>query len=201
MGERDSGIVPVILAAGASSRMGRPKALLDFGGRCALELVLDAVAGLAEPIVVLGPDRAAVEARVALPRVALNPDPASGQTASLRAGLALLPAEAEGFAFLPVDVALVTRGHVARLAAAFRAEPGKSVFIPSHRQRRGHPVLCRRELAVEILALESGASARAAVLRDPGRIGYVVFDDAYTLMDMDTQEDYARALAAWRGRA
>lgn len=200
MSEPDSRLVPLVLAAGASSRMGRPKALLDFDGRCALELVLDALADLAPPVVVLGPDRAEVEARVRLDRVAVNPDPASGQTASLRAGLALLPPDVEGFAFLPVDVALVTRAHVARLVEAYRAERRKSVFIPSHAMRRGHPVLCRRELAAEILALPAGAPARDAVHRDPGRIAHVAFDDAYTLMDMDTPEDYERARAAYRGR-
>jgi CTP:molybdopterin cytidylyltransferase MocA len=200
MSEPDSRVVPIVLAAGASSRMGRPKALLDFDGRCALELVLDAVGSLAPPIVVLGPNRAEVEARVRLDRVAVNPDPASGQTASLRAGLALLPADAEAFLFLPVDVALVTRAHVARLLAAYRAEAEKSVFVPSHAGRRGHPVLCRRGIAGELLALPAGAPAREAVLRDPGRVAHVVFDDAYTLMDMDSPADYEAALAAWRSR-
>jgi molybdenum cofactor cytidylyltransferase len=195
-------IVPLILAAGGSTRMGRPKALLDFDGRTCLELALDAMAGLATPVVVLGPNRAELEARVDLSaaRVAVNPDVSSGQTASLKAGLALLDPAADGFLFQPVDCPLVTRRDVARLVDAFRAQPSKDVFVPSHALRRGHPILCRRGIAREILELPPGTPARAALFGRPERLVHVLFDEAYILMDMDTPEDYAGCLAAWRAR-
>src|SRR5438067_8801497 len=102
-------VIPIVLAAGASSRMGRPKALLDFDGRTALALALEAMAGLAPPIIVLGPNRPEIEARVNLSgaRVAINPDVSRGQSASLRAALAMLPLEGEAFVFMPVDYPLV----------------------------------------------------------------------------------------------
>ena len=195
-------LTPVILAAGGSSRMGRPKALLDFDGRTCLELALEAMGGLGPPIVVLGPNRAEVEARVDLgrARVAVNPDVASGQTASLKAALALLERDAEAFLFQPVDYPLVSRAEVARLVAAFRADPSKSVFIPSHAMRRGHPVLCRRGVAAEILAPPPGTPARTVLGGRPERIAHVLFDEAYVLMDMDTPGDYAGCLAAYRAR-
>src|SRR5256886_3891836 len=88
--------LPIVLAAGASSRMGRPKALLDFDGRTALDLILEAVRGQGTPIVVLGPNHDEIRARVEMDgvQVAYNLEVDSGQTASLRAGLALLPPEA-----------------------------------------------------------------------------------------------------------
>ena len=195
-------IVPILLAAGRSSRMGRPKALLDFDGRTALALALEAMAGLAPPVVLLGPNRAEIEAQVNLAgaRVAVNPDVMSGQTASLRAGLAMLPPEAEAFVFMPVDYPLVRRSDVVRLVEAARAAPSKAVFIPSHAMRRGHPVLCRRALAAEILALPPEAPARTALHADATRVEYVLFEEAYVLMDMNTPEDYARCLEAFRGR-
>jgi len=197
-------ITPILLAAGASTRMGRPKALLDFDGRTCLELALEAVRGAATPIVVLGPNHEEIRARVSLDdvRVAYNLEVDTGQTASLRAGLALLPPEAEAFLFMPVDVPLVRSIEVARLVDAFRAnrDPGKSVFVPSHDLKRGHPVLCRRDLAAEILALPAGASAREVMNREGRRVAYVLFSEAYVLMDMDTPEDYVRCLGAYRAR-
>lgn len=197
-----SDLVPIVLAAGASSRMGRPKALLDFDGKTALQLVLEAVRGHAEPLVVLGPNHEEIRSRVDLRgvRVALNLDVDSGQTTSLKVALALLPAGAGAFFFMPVDFPLVRAADVARLVEAWRAGPGKAIFIPSHDRKRGHPVLCRRELAEEFLSLPPGASARDVVNRDNLRISYVIYSEAYLLMDMDTPEDYVRCLEAYRAR-
>ena len=193
-----SSLAPILLAAGASSRMGRPKALLDFDGRTCLELALDAVRGHAPPIVVLGHNHQEIRTRVPLDsvRVALNPDVESGQTASLRAGLALLPPEAAAFFFMPIDFPLVSAADVARLVEACRSnrDSSKSIFIPSHMMKRGHPVLCRRDLAAEFLALPAGDSAREVINRDATRITYVEYPEAYVLMDMDTPEDFARIL-------
>jgi CTP:molybdopterin cytidylyltransferase MocA len=199
-------LTPIILAAGASTRMGRPKALLDFDGKTALELALDAVAGHGTPVVVLGPNHEEIEAAVDLrrrsTRTALNLDVHSGQTASLVRGLSALPAQADAFFFMPVDFPLVSAADVARLVEAYRADrdASTSIFIPSHGMKRGHPVLCRRELAAEFRALPADASAREVIDRDPARIAYVLFPDAHVLMDMDTPEDYVRCLGAYRAR-
>ena len=76
----------------------------------------------------------------------------------------------------------------------------KSIFVPSHDLKRGHPVLCRRELAAEFLALPAGGSARDVVNRVNSRVAYVIYPEAYVLMDMDTPEDYVRCLEAYRAR-
>ncbi|HVR87832.1 MAG TPA: nucleotidyltransferase family protein [Planctomycetota bacterium] len=198
-------ITPILLAAGASRRMGRPKALLEFGEKTCLEGGLLAVGGLGTPIVVLGPDRAEIEARIPLGgvRVAVNPVPESGQTASLKAGLALLPPEEEGFLVLPVDFPLVFRSDVERLVAAFEREgpSGRPMVVPSHRMKRGHPLVCRQALAAEFLALPETATAREVLGADPRRMVYVLFDEEYVLLDMDTPEDYRRCLRAFRRRS
>ena len=200
-----SDLVPIVLAAGASSRMGQPKALLDFDGRPALQLVLDAVHGHGTPIVVLGPNHAEIRNRMALGkvRVMLNLNPDTGQTASLQAALSILPKDAEGFFFMPVDFPVVAAADVDRLVEAFRAErdPAKKIFVPSNGMKRGHPILCRRELAAEFLALREGASAREVVNRVNSRLAYVIYPEAYVLMDMDTPEDYRRCLEAYRVRS
>lgn len=185
--------------------MGTPKALLEFDGRTALEIAVEAVRGHAPPIVVLGPNHEEIRKRAPLRGVrwVYNLDVESGQTQSLRVALMLLPPAAEAFFFMPVDYPLVSAAEVGRLVAAYRdnTDPAKSVFIPSHDLRRGHPVLCRRALADEFAALKSGGSARDVLNRDNPRVSYVIYPEAYVLMDMDTPEDYARCLDAYRARA
>ncbi len=197
-------IAPILLAAGASSRMGSPKALLDFDGKACLEIALDAVRGLGGPIVVLGPNREEIRRRVDLgaATVAVNDDVASGQAASLKAALALLPASAAAFLFYPVDFPLVSSDEVGRLVEACVrcSDPEKALFIPSHDLKRGHPVLCRSALAAEFLGLPPGAPARTVINARPSRIAYVTYEQAYILMDMDTPEDYAECLEAYRAR-
>lgn len=193
-------ITPVVLAAGASRRMGRPKALLNFDGRTALDRVLEAFAGLGAPVVVLGAAAGKIAPRLpAGTRVVVNPDPDAGQTSSLKAGIRAVPPDAEGFLFHPVDFPLVRAGDVARLVDAFRASRA-SVVLPAFGFRRGHPVLCRPPVGSRILALPDRLPARVAVHADPGAILHVPVDGPYLLMDMDTPSDYARCLAAFRAR-
>lgn len=199
-------ITPIILAAGASTRMGQPKALLDFDGKSALDLVLEAVKGLGLPIVVLGAAREEILSRL-LPKmtvdgvkVVFNEHPERGQTSSLKTGLAALPGSSSAFLFHPVDFPLVTPADVARLVATASEHSDKALFIPSHAMRRGHPVLCRRDVAAEFLALPDEAPARDVIRARPERIAHVEFPEAFILMDMDTPRDYAGCLDAYRKR-
>lgn len=199
------GVIPLILAAGAGSRMGRPKALLDFDGKCCLELILEAVRGLLTPIVVLGAAREAIRERVDLgaAHVAVNETWERGQTSSLKTGLSFLPPAASAFLLFPMDFPLVTANEVGRVVDAFvRCEdPDKALFIPAHGARHGHPVLCRREIAREFLALPDDGPARSVTKSDPRRICYVDFEQSYVITDMDTPEEYAACLEAYRSRA
>jgi molybdenum cofactor cytidylyltransferase len=197
-------ITPIVLAAGASTRMGRPKALLDFDGRACLELVLDALQGHLSPIVVLGPNFGEIQKQVDLRgvRKIINHDVELGPSHSLKVALMLPSPRAEAFLFMPVDYPLLRASDVARIVDAYEAkeDPRKAIFIPSHAMRRGHPVLFRKDLAREFLDLPAPATPRDVINRDPGRLAYVDFPEAYVLMDMDTPEDYVRCLEAYRAR-
>ncbi|MCE9582462.1 MAG: nucleotidyltransferase family protein, partial [Planctomycetes bacterium] len=144
-------LTPIILAAGASSRMGSPKSLLELGGRLALDRVLDtaAEAGLGRAIVVLGAEADAVAAKTDLARatVVRNPDWATGMTSSVQAGIRALPRTAEGFFVWPVDLPLVTASTLAELASRFwilRQNRRDPIVLPKS-SRRGHPVLFDRK--------------------------------------------------------
>jgi CTP:molybdopterin cytidylyltransferase MocA len=197
-------IVAVVLAAGASSRMGRPKALLDFDGTTCIALVLTACreGGVASAVVVTSPEGPDLlpQGAGALPVVtAVNEHPERGMLSSLQAGLRRLPTAAAGFLLFPVDFPIVPAAEVRRLTAGFAARrPGQRIFIPSFERRRGHPVLLDAALAAELLALGEDATARAVMTAHDGEIAYVEAADERVLMDMDTPENYQRCLERYR---
>jgi CTP:molybdopterin cytidylyltransferase MocA len=193
--------------------MGSPKELLEFQGVTCLEKVLAACAGacLSEPILVTRAERAALLTEL-LHRwqrpatVVVNPRPELGQTSSLRAGLAQLPPDADGFAIYPVDHPLVTAADVCRLGDTFEAAfaaagtVSRPVLVaPSFAGRRGHPVFVDAQLGPAILALPETGSARDVLRPLSDRTRFVSFDDDRVLIDMDTPaayEECQRRLAA-----
>ena len=197
----------MVLAAGASTRMGRPKELLEFQGVTCLELVLRACAGagLGAPVLVTRQERCAQLAALLGPefpdvRLVVNPTPELGQTSSLRAGLASLPGESRGFLIYPVDHPLVTAADLARLAIVFtEAASPVSIVAPSFQHRRGHPVIVAAALAPALLALPPGASPREILSPAAATTRFVDFDDDRVLLDMDTPEAYETARQRHRG--
>src|SRR5262245_53380779 len=167
-----------ILAGGGSRRMERPKAALPIAGEPFVARISRILleTGLAPRIVVAGTH--ARETWDALPpddgivRLA-NPAPERGQLSSLKVALRWLVAETSGCP--AVLVALVDHPAVAGPTyralrdAAADAAAGAAVFVPTHRGRRGHPVVFARSVWEELLALPDTASARVAVHRDPAR--------------------------------
>jgi molybdenum cofactor cytidylyltransferase len=170
--------------------------LLPFDGVPALRLVLDACQGLATPIVVLGKQAEIVQAAIPLEQGVINPDPSRGQTSSLKLGLSRA---ADAFLLFPADHPLITREDVAAVVKAFRPGSGR-IVIPSFNKRRGHPVAFDRSIREEILALADHESVRTVINRNSDRIDYVNSESPGILMDMDTPEDYARCLEAYRAR-
>ena len=189
-------VVAVVLAAGASSRMGRPKALLDFDGTPCVGRVVDTCrqAGVSQVVLVTAPGGAEVRAQCAGTIEAINQQPERGMLSSLQAGLERLPGAA-GFLIFPVDFPVVPAAEVRRLIEAFgRRGAGQRIFIPSFDRRRGHPVLVEAGLAPEFLALPPQSSARAVMAAHEREIAYVEAADDLVLLDMDTPEDYRRCL-------
>jgi molybdenum cofactor cytidylyltransferase len=197
-------IAAIVLAAGESSRMGRPKPLCAFGDRPALELVLDACgrAGLIR-VVVLGHAADQIRAGVTFGGsiVVDNPEYDKGQTSSLQAGLRALPDGVTAFVLFPADHPLITADEINPLILEYRRRKHeRQIFVPSYNLKRGHPVLFDASLREELLKLPPDTPARRVIDLHPGRIAYVEIPTAAILMDMDTPEDYARCLEEWGRR-
>jgi CTP:molybdopterin cytidylyltransferase MocA len=186
-------VVAILLAAGRGSRMGRPKADLELGGRTALIRCIDALAAadILEIRVVLAEPRDLDRARVLV-----NDRPDRGQTSSLKIALTDTPA-GQDFAIHTVDHPLVTGGDVRTLLEAFAARPsGACIVAPSVDERRGHPTVFEASLRDEFLALADDEPAHVVVRRDPSRVHHVSMDRPWLVRDIDTPEDLADARAA-----
>jgi molybdenum cofactor cytidylyltransferase len=196
MGSR---VHPIVLAAGASSRMGFPKALLRFRGSSALELILGCCrrAGTEDPLVVLGHDkeRIAPEAERLGYRVVTNPCPEQGQTSSLKAGVRALEAIAGALLIFPVDQPLVAPATIEALARAWRARRQETpIVVPRHGDRCGHPALLDLTLREEILALGDKQPAHEVIWRVPARMLDLEVDDHHVLDRINTRQEYERTL-------
>jgi molybdenum cofactor cytidylyltransferase len=193
-----SHVAALILAAGSSSRMGRPKQLLDWGGRPLVRVAAEtALAARLDPLlVVVGGAQAEVEAALAdLPlRLVANPSYAAGQSTSLRVGIAALGPEVAAVVVLLGDQPFMTPPIVERLVAAWQSS-GATIVAPSYAGQRGNPVLFDRAVFPELLAIEGDQGARAVLAADPARVTLVAFDDPRPLADVDTPEDYQRLIA------
>lgn len=188
-------IAGIILEAGASSRMGTPKALLDYRGETFVGRLVRVLGTSCNPVmVVLGYHADVIRRQVpAIAKVVVNPDPARGQLSSLQTGLAALPPEADGFAFIPVDSPAVAEDTVAKLARAFEHRNPFTLFvIPRQAGKRGHPVIAARSIAAEFLALPPTAEAREVVHAHVDRTEYVDVDDSGIFTDVDDPEAYRR---------
>ncbi|WP_432822601.1 nucleotidyltransferase family protein, partial [Trichloromonas sp.] len=137
------GISALIPAAGLSSRMGRPKPLLPFAERTAIELLVASVlaSGIEEIVIVLGPGGEAVAEVLAGAPVTLawNRAADSDMAGSLRIGLSQLGAESTGVLVALADHPLVSVATVAGLCACHRKSP-EAILIPTFRGQKGHPI-------------------------------------------------------------
>ena len=177
----------ILLAAGASTRMGRPKLELPFGSSTILGTAIDnALAAGLRVILVARPDDLFAR-RHAGPRVelAINPDPDRGMLSSLKHGLAL--ARSERFFFIPADMPSVGPGIYRELAGYALASP----VLPSFRGRTGHPVLLPSSLIPAMLDLAENVPLKALIAS--ANPVYAEIGEDSILRDIDTFEEYERA--------
>jgi len=195
-------IPAIILAAGASSRMGRPKALLPIAadGTTFLERLVRTLraAGVDDVIVVVGYDadliRGVIESAGLAVRTAENQDPARGQISSLMAALEIADRPGvQAVLVAPVDQPVVAVDTVRRLLDAYQRTRAP-IVRPAHEGRHGHPVVFDRSLFDELRRADLSAGAREVIQRHRSEAIDVTVDDEGAFLDIDTPEAYERVL-------
>ena len=191
-------IAAVLLAAGESRRMGRPKLTLPWGagGSLIAQVVSRFREAGADPLlVVTGADRQAVERALddSGAHCLFNLDyREGGMLSSIKVGLGrLLDGDAEATLVAPADLPSLTV-ETLRSLLDHRRRSGADLIVPSYQMRRGHPVLIGRPQWQDVLELKEGETLRNFLRRKADQIDYVVVDDPGVIQDLDTLEDYER---------
>ena len=210
-------VAAIVLAAGEATRYGSQKLLTPLRGRPLLQHAIDAAnaSSLSPVVIVLGADADAIAARIepGRARIVRNPEYASGQASSLRAGVRALPSEAssdggaatgagsgdvtvsagsaDAAVVLLGDQPLVTAALLAAIVARQRETASAAVMCVQD-GRRSPPTLLHRDLFAEIEALRGDTGAREILARR-GDVATLVVDRAVAgLDDIDTPTDLSR---------
>ncbi len=195
----------VILAAGASSRIGRPKALLPTGveGETFLSRLVETfwAGGVEDVVVVASTQSGDIERALAgvsrAPRVVDNPHPERGQLSSVRVALAAIDKPGvSGMLLTLVDVPFVSPSTVRIVLETF-LRTGASIVRPASGDTHGHPVLFGRPLFDELRQASDAAGAKTVVRAHAADIVNVPVDDQGAFTDVDTREDYERIVGPW----
>ena len=188
----------ILTAAGESSRMGRPKALLPWRGVALVEYQAGSLleGGASEVVVVLGHEHESIAPHIVRPdvRYVVNPHYALGKTTSIRSGLHGLGPECTDIVLLAVDqprppgiVAPVVDSHL---------RTGALITSPRYRGRGGHPLVFSAKLRDELAAItEEGQGVRAVFRAHAADVNEVPIDDAMIRLDLNTPDDYRQAKA------
>lgn len=190
----------IILAAGASTRMGTPKQTLLYQGKSLLQhAVQTALATVCRPvIVVLG-----AHANDVLPEIAGAPVQVvqhagweEGMGSSIRAGIAALKEqapEAAGALVMLCDQPFVTETLLSRLLAE-KQETGKKIIASSYNDTIGPPVLFDAAFFPELLSLRGQQGAKVLLMEHKNEVTAVPFPSGST--DIDTRDDYEALIKA-----
>lgn len=188
----------VVLAAGRSARMGRPKAFLPHiasGSTFLSHLVAAAHAAHALPILVVGrADDPELQAEVVRRGAVFveNREASRGQLSSVLAALdSFGPAVPDAMLLLPVDVPMVTPAVLGQLMAAAKSSSA-SIVRAAYHGRHGHPVLFKRTVFDELRRADPAVGARAVIRENPARVLDLEVDEPGVLIDVDTPDDYLR---------
>lgn len=187
----------LILAAGESKRMGKPKLLLPFGEKTIIEAVIEGVIGsrVEKILVVLGANREEIEKKIQnFPlKIAVNPNFGRGMLSSVQLGFQTLPENAKAVLVFLGDQPSISSNVINKIIDAYK-ETEKGIVLPVYKSERGHPVLIDMKYRDEVENLKPNLGLRALVYNHPEDIHEVKVETPSILRDIDDMEDYKRGL-------
>ncbi len=213
--DQGGGIAALLLAAGESTRMGQLKALLPWQGTTLIEHQITALAsaGVSRTIVVLGHQRERLESLLEgynQVQCVYNPDYKQGKTTSIKAGVGAFhrsqdSASPDG-AILILNVDQPRSADTIRRIMALHSQGGggpeglpRLITIPTYGGKGGHPVVLSGILAPELMDIsEETLGLKAVTVRHEKATRRVEIDAPEILLDLNTPEDYRKALGQVR---
>lgn len=200
---REALIAAVVLAAGMSSRMGRPKQILPLEGVPMLERVLEILrkTSIGKVVVVLGANAAEVKKHVKFDEelVVVNRRFAEGMSSSLRLGLRHVGKEAKAIIVVLGDQPFVLPLTLNKLVAAYENSRAR-IVVPTYKGARGNPVLFDKRVFPQIAAIRGDTGAKSVVRKNVADVLEVEVSDSGVLVDVDTPSDLNRIMAVRRKR-
>jgi 4-nitrophenyl phosphatase len=191
-----SAVAAIVLAAGESQRFGHTKQLLPVGDKTMIQHVVDIVldSPLEQVIVVLGCRAAEIRASIAdRPiQVVVNAKWRSGLSSSVQAGLSAVRPEVGAALFVLADQPGVTTGVITKLVERYR-ETRAPIVVPTHRGRRGNPVLFDRSLFAELMEVKGDQGGRRLIAEYGDELEEVEVETEAIFTDIDTTDDYQTA--------
>jgi molybdenum cofactor cytidylyltransferase len=190
----------IILAAGASSRMGRDKALLPWRDGTFLSAAIRALQPVTELVIVVAGANAASLVPIADSQAAflvVNPNPQQGQFSSLQLGLQEVLNRGRDAAIITlVDRPPAELETIERLKAVFLASDEQAwAVVPEYGGKHGHPIVIGREMIEAFLRAPLHSSARDVEHANQAHIRYLPVNDPLVAANVDTPEDFEKLRA------
>jgi molybdenum cofactor cytidylyltransferase len=188
-------IVAVVLSAGESSRMGRPKALLPIDGQTFIERIVAALkqAKVGKIIVILGHNARELQSKIShLPvEILINTDYKLGQLSSLQLAVRNLQPDlaCDGMLVHLVDHPYLAPALVEEMIRRFY-ETNKRIIVPRYHGKRGHPVIFSNALFSELLSAPVAEGAKAVVNAHRDETLEIDTQEEGIAVDIDTPELY-----------
>lgn len=187
----------LVLAAGESKRMGRPKLLLPFRKKTIIETVIENVihSKVKKASVVLGADKEDIEKKIqGFPvEITVNPHFSKGMLSSIQWGIRNLPEDTRAVLIVLGDQPAISSSVIDKIVDSF-VQTGKGIILPVYEKERGHPVLIDMKYRTEVENLSPEIGLRGVVYSHPDDILEIRVETPAVLRDIDDMEDYRREL-------
>ena len=196
-------IVAIVLAAGMSQRMGKPKLLLKLNGDTIIEHIIKELqqSNIDSVIVVLGHNPQPLIDLLShySVKTVINKNYKEGMTSSFKVGLIEVKDVADAALLVLGDQPFISHHLINKLIETYKKASDAKIVSPIYKGKKGHPVLFDRTLFNEILSLPPDKYIREVIHNHYNELVTIPWDKG-TILDIDTPEDYIEALKYFKSQ-